>query len=331
MARLSKKQLLGLLLRAIDMSGWQTLLMDASHPFGLRLFRNDEKGFDIRVYIWNCTHGGGSARAKDEYRVQLTPANVMPSAVPAGDITLLLGWHDGYGVFVSFDIAKHIGQASQSPSIQVKEETLINAHRHAFSVYERHNGELAVAFRPELFVEYILNHTSLHATGQVNKDLSLLNILDSLTDEKIESVVNTERKTVISQIARKYRENDFRRRVLGAYGHRCAMCAVQLELIDAAHIIPLAASNSTDETTNGIALCKLHHAAFDRNLISFDERYKIEVSEKETERLTNENRAGGLKEFKRHLKTAITLPIDKRDYPSEAYIREARIVRNWRK
>lgn len=109
------------------------------------------------------------------------------------------------------------------------------------------------------------------------------------------------------------------------------MCAVQLELIDAAHIIPVAASNSTDETTNGIALCKLHHAAFDRNLISFDERYKIEVSDKETKRLTNENLAGGLKEFTRHLKTAIILPTDKRDYPSEVYIREARIVRNWHK
>lgn len=105
---------------------------------------------------------------------------------------------------------------------------------------------------------------------------------------------------------------------------------LQLELIDAAHIIPVAATVSTDETTNGIALCKLHHAAFDRNLVSFNENYKIEISEKETESLIDKNLAGGLKEFKRNLKAAILLPADKRDYPNRDYINEARTVRNWK-
>jgi putative restriction endonuclease len=102
-----------------------------------------------------------------------------------------------------------------------------------------------------------------------------------------------------------------------------------LDLIDAAHIIPVAAATSTDETGNGIALCKLHHTAFDRNLLSFDERYKIEVSDSEVSRLTAANLAGGLKEFRRHLRTAILLPGDRRDYPPPQYITEARKVRNW--
>jgi putative restriction endonuclease len=102
-----------------------------------------------------------------------------------------------------------------------------------------------------------------------------------------------------------------------------------LELIDAAHIIPVAASTSTDETKNGIALCKLHHTAFDRNLISFDERYKIEVSDSEVSRLTASNLVGGLKEFKQKLRTAIILPADRRDYPPPEYITEARKVRSW--
>lgn len=323
---ISKKRLLGLLLQAVDSSGWQALLLDSGHPFRIRLFRNDEKGFDVRIYIWNCTHGGGSARARDEYRVQLT--GVVPNIAP-DETTLLLGWHDGYQVFVAFDMRRHDGQASNSPSIQIREDTLRTAHIHAFAIHQRHNGEIAVAFRPEFLVEYALTSASLHETGKAEKDLSLLNSLDTLTDEQIDSIVSTERKTVLSQIARKYRAQDFRRRVLGAYEHRCAACGIQLEMVDAAHIIPVASEASTDETKNGIALCKLHHAAFDRNLISFDETYKIEISKNEIKRLTDANKVGGLKTFGSNLKNAIILPCDKRDYPSPAYIREARFVRNW--
>lgn len=66
-------------------------------------------------------------------------------------------------------------------------------------------------------------------------------------------------------------------------------------MTEAAHIIPVAAPTSTDETKNGVALCALHHTAFDRNLISFDERYKIEISDPEVSRLAEVNLVGGLK------------------------------------
>jgi putative restriction endonuclease len=136
MAILSKKQLLGLLLKAVDASGWQVLVLDSDKPFGMRLFRNDEKGFDIYIYIWNCTHGGGKARAKDEYRIQFT--GVVPT-IHVGATTLLLGWHDGYEVFAGWDITRHSGQDSESPSAQVKEVALANAHTNAFSIHRRNN------------------------------------------------------------------------------------------------------------------------------------------------------------------------------------------------
>ena len=326
-APLSPAELLSELLRAVDASGWRSLVVANRKPFQIRAFRGDEKGFTLRVYIWNCTHGGGQARADDEYRVQLT--GVVPGTAP-GEITLLLGWHARYEVFVAFDIRKHEGQASQSPSIQIKEETLRNAKVHAFSIHHRHNGEIAVAFRPEFFIEYALNASSLHSTGKAASDIALLNQLDTLTDKQIAEIKNQERRRVVAQIVRKYRAADFRKRVLGAYSHCCAACGIQLELIDAAHIIPVAAPTSTDETKNGIALCKLHHAAYDRNLISFDERYKIEVSDDEVARLTATRLSGGLKDFKRNLRPMIVLPNDVRDNPPPKYITEARRVRNWR-
>jgi putative restriction endonuclease len=323
---LNTEQLLKQVLRSVDESGWRAIIRDPHKPFHFRLFHGDDHGFDVCIYIWNCTHGGGAARSSDEYRVQVT--SVVPVSAH-GETTLLLGWHSGYGVFVGFDISKHEGQSSHSPSIQVKEETLIGAHSHAFAIYYRQNGEIAVAFRPEFLVDYALNASSLHSTGKVTEDLSLLNQLDTLTESQIVTVEDRDRRIVLSQMARKYRATDFRRRVLGAYNHRCAACGIQLELIDAAHIIPVAAPTSTDETKNGIAFCKLHHAAFDRNLLSFDIKYKIEISESEIFRLATANLAGGLDIFKKKLRTAIILPNDRRDYPPPQYIDEARKVRNW--
>jgi putative restriction endonuclease len=85
---LNLKQLFERVLRAVYESGWQAIVLDSRKPFRLRLFRGDEKRFDVRIYLWNCTHGGGAARAKDEYRVQLT--GVVPS-VATGEVTLFLG------------------------------------------------------------------------------------------------------------------------------------------------------------------------------------------------------------------------------------------------
>lgn len=325
-AHLSKKDLLGIVLRSIDDSGWRSLIESSKHPFKLRLFREDQRGFDVQVYIWNCTHGGGAKRAEDEYRIQLT--GVVPNTHP-GVTTLLLGWHDGYDVFVGFDIAKHKGQDAQSPSIQVKEATLADAHQNAFAIYQRHNNEIAVAFRPEFWVEYALNSKTLHETGKAARDLALLNSLESITAEQIDSVKSKERQTIITQIARKYRAYDFRRRVLGAYDHQCAICGIQLGLVDAAHIVPVADATSTDETGNGVALCKIHHAAFDSNLISFDERYRIEINNDEVLRMETIGKAGGLTDFKKQIKSALILPNDRRDYPKKSYIKKARSVRNW--
>lgn len=326
MATLNNKELLNLVVSSIAEGGWRCLIVDDKKPFRLRIFNENEKGVEVALYIWNCTHGGGAKRASDEYRIQLTGA--VPQKIP-GIITVILGWHAGYGVFAGFDIDWHNDQNSQSPSIQIKEETLKGAHQKAFSVSQRQNGELAVAFQPEFLVEYILNSRALHEQGITAAELSLLNDLDAEQPDDLENVSTTERKLVIAAIRKKYREADFRARVLGAYKHKCAVCGLQLKLVDAAHIIPVASEFSTDETINGIALCKLHHFAYDRNLISFDVDYSIQVSSTEQSRLTAENLAGGIRAFKQGLKPAIILPSDRRDYPPAAYIEKSREVRRW--
>ncbi len=67
----------------------------------------------------------------------------------------------------------------------------------------------------------------------------------------------------------------FRRKILAIYDHQCAACGLGIKLpagndvsfIDAAHLIPFSESQN-DHPTNGLALCKNHHWAMDRNLIA---------------------------------------------------------------
>ena len=324
---LTKPELLDRLLDAATAGGYQTIVTARKHPFGLLMFKPEEaNALKARVYIWNCTHGG-KTRAEDEYRVQLT--GTVPQ-IMAGEQTLLLGWHEGYRVFVAFDITKHAGQASSSPSIQVKESVLLAAHIKAFAAYERANGEIAVAFRPEFFVGYVREAPQLHGQqGALDSYVEVLNEVANLNDGDVAAISQPERREVIATIRRKIREQDFRARVLAAYGYQCAMCGVQLRLVEAAHIVPVAEPSGTDETRNGVALCSLHHDAYDRNLVSFTERYRIEVSRASERELRSAKLLGGLSPFKAALRPAILLPADARDHPNPAYIRRSRELRRW--
>lgn len=69
----------------------------------------------------------------------------------------------------------------------------------------------------------------------------------------------------------------FREQVLVAYDSRCALCHLgHRELLDAAHIREDAAGGSPT-VTNGIAMCKLHHATFDNLLVGVTPDYEIRV------------------------------------------------------
>jgi putative restriction endonuclease len=60
----------------------------------------------------------------------------------------------------------------------------------------------------------------------------------------------------------------FRAAVLRAYSTRCAVCELrEAVLLQAAHIINDAAPTGAATVVNGIALCAIHHLAYDRNLM----------------------------------------------------------------
>jgi putative restriction endonuclease len=71
----------------------------------------------------------------------------------------------------------------------------------------------------------------------------------------------------------------FRARVMLAYDTQCCVCVLKkARLLDAAHIIGDAEDRGDAVVTNGLSLCKIHHAAYDENLIGISPEYKVAVN-----------------------------------------------------
>jgi putative restriction endonuclease len=86
------------------------------------------------------------------------------------------------------------------------------------------------------------------------------------------------REYVTSIVRRRLHQQAFRARVIEAYRTRCAFCRLRhQELLDAAHITADAQSTGEPVVSNGLSLCKLHHAAFDRHFLTVRPDYVIEV------------------------------------------------------
>lgn len=72
----------------------------------------------------------------------------------------------------------------------------------------------------------------------------------------------------------------FRARVLHAYSGACTVCDLRHnELLDAAHIVPDAHENGVAHVTNGLAMCKIHHAAYDRSLMGITPDFEVRIDQ----------------------------------------------------
>lgn len=103
------------------------------------------------------------------------------------------------------------------------------------------------------------------------KATALSSLVSDVSDE-------ARRSYVTSSVRVRLHQRSFRERVLEAYQRQCAFCRFRHEeMLEAAHIIPDSHPEGEPVVRNGIALCTLHHSAFDRRFIGIRPDYKIEV------------------------------------------------------
>jgi len=125
---------------------------------------------------------------------------------------------------------------------------------------------------------------------------------------------NARRSYLTATVKVRVHQRSFSERVIEAYRSQCAFCRLRhRELLDAAHIIPDNAPEGEPIITNGIALCKLHHAAYDSFMIGVTPDYVIHIRDDILEEEDGPVLQHGLKGLH---KTKIILPIIKNNWPS---------------
>lgn len=106
------------------------------------------------------------------------------------------------------------------------------------------------------------------------------------------------RSYLVQPTRRRVHQEMFRERVLRAYREQCAVCRLRhTELLDAAHIIPDANPLGEPVVSNGISLCKLHHAAFDASLFAIRPDFVVEVQRRVLEETDGPMLRYGLQEI----------------------------------
>ena len=89
------------------------------------------------------------------------------------------------------------------------------------------------------------------------------------------------RRYLIAETKRRLHQPIFACQVMLAYETKCAVCTLaHRELLDAAHIVPDSEPRGLPVIQNGLALCKIHHAAYDRNILGIRPDYVIEIHQR---------------------------------------------------
>lgn len=129
------------------------------------------------------------------------------------------------------------------------------------------------------------------------------------------------RRAYATRLARqRLHQAGFRVRVIAAYREMCAVCRLRhKELLDAAHILPESHPQGDPIVSNGLSLCKLHHAAFDQNIIGITPGLVIEVNGRILEEIDGPMLVHGLQGFHG---APLTVPARKQLKPNPDFLAE---------
>lgn len=167
-----------------------------------------------------------------------------------------------------------------------------------------------VAFYPA----YIVHDDPVRRTVSIALDETLRHFDDPL------NLKEYERRYAERLVKTRLHQPMFRARVLRAYDTSCAICNLKhAELLDAAHIIADSQTGGVAEVTNGLALCKIHHASYDQNLLGITPDYEVRIDRDLLEEVDGPMLRHGLQDMHGR---PLTLPRRISDRPSRERLAE---------
>jgi putative restriction endonuclease len=117
----------------------------------------------------------------------------------------------------------------------------------------------------------------------------------------------------LREVSVRLHQNRFRADVLRAYRDRCAVCRLrERSLVQAAHIIEDPDPKGIAAVINGIALCAIHHLAYDRNLLGIAPNGVVHIGKRLRETTDGPMLTQGLQSFHG---TSLNVPARRDDRP----------------
>ena len=138
-----------------------------------------------------------------------------------------------------------------------------------------------------------------------------------------------DKKIVKVSLESALRARGFRQAIIEAYDYRCAFCGLKINSpdslyweVEAEHIVPHS-SMGKDDIWNGLALCSLHHWAFEVGWFTLDDNFNIQVSSKVNSLPSDFGRAKDYDFIRVYSSKSskIILPNRKENYPHQNSIR----------
>lgn len=147
--------------------------------------------------------------------------------------------------------------------------------------------------------------------------------------ETSQHIISPSEPAPVIEIARSYNERVtkvryhqplFRARVIHAYEERCAVCRLPFtELLEAAHIKP-DAEGGPARVSNGMSMCKIHHGAYDANILGISPDYRVHIKESVLQTFDGPTLQHSLKEM--HGELLRQVPSEKVNRPDRDFLAE---------
>jgi len=140
-------------------------------------------------------------------------------------------------------------------------------------------------------------------------------VMQNTYDRVADNAEYARRSYITSTVISRLHQKSFRERVLQAYKEQCAFCKLKhTQLLDAAHIIADGDLLGEPIVINGLSLCKIHHAAFDSNIIGITPDFNIKVRDDILQETDGPMLKHGIQELQNQ---RIILPSDKKLWPDQ--------------
>lgn len=264
----------------------------------------------VRAYLFTLTPDRSTpgARPAGEFKLQLIIGGQVRRSRGSlnleGAYTVLLGFSPDFGVFVGWEASLYVNFA-YSANVQVREPLLTEARDNGWAVAPprsiKGTTEVRVAFSAGNLLPFL--RANREADRREFKDVWREAFLLSKAPHYVAGTFPTrapeldkyvERERQRLNTTRLSRDSRFAPRVKEQFNFSCAVCAIQLEIIEAAHIIPVNDQNSSDEVWNGLSLCPNHHTLFDARQFVVEPNLVVTVDDETIKFLRESDRASGI-------------------------------------